>query len=135
MQPGVAPHIFYEYESQPATDNYTISPQMINKYWLLGFVEGDGSFFITNNSAVFYIRQKERVILENIANYIKELPLQPPYPNLFKPNLPNCIIRAEKNSKGEEYHSLTITDADVLFQYNGVAPLFLNHFQFFLVKN
>ena len=27
-------------------DAYNLTKDMVNKYWLLGFVEGDGSFFI-----------------------------------------------------------------------------------------
>ena len=31
---------------------------MINKNWLIGFVEGDGTFHVSNSSVVFGITQK-----------------------------------------------------------------------------
>lgn len=103
--------------------NYIIHKNMITDYWLLGFVEGDGSFFISNNSATFSLRQKDKQILEIISQFLEELPICPPLDlNLFKPDKPQCSIRLSKNSKNEEAYSLTITDADVLFQY--ILPFF-----------
>ena len=34
-------------------EGYKLSYLMISNYWLLGFVEGDGSFFLCNNRAIF----------------------------------------------------------------------------------
>jgi len=109
--------------------NYSVHSEMISKYWLLGFVEGDGSFYISNNSAVFSLRQKDSKVLECIAEYLSKLPPLPPFnlANLFKAGKPYSSIRMSKNSQGEEAYSLTITDADVQFQY--IYPFF-NSLQF-----
>ena len=44
-------------------DAYNLTKDMVNKYWLLGFVEGDGSFYFTNSKAVFSITQKDKKVL------------------------------------------------------------------------
>ncbi len=73
-------------------NGYTVSHTMINAYWLLGFVEGDGSFYSSNNTVVFSIRQKDKAVLEQIAIYLQNIPLNPPYEGLVVPDKPNCII-------------------------------------------
>jgi len=98
-------------------DNYLITENMVSKYWLLGFVEGDGTFHFTNTSAIFGISQKDKKILEFISKFIENINLSPIYDNLFIPNKPNCII---KNNKGS--YQLVITDIDVLFQF--IYPFF-----------
>lgn len=93
-------------------DNYIISRNFITKYWLLGFVEGDGTFYFSNNAPVFGITQKDKKILEVISIFIENLNLMPIFDNLFVSDKPNCVI---KNNKGA--YQLVITDTDVLFQY------------------
>ena len=56
---------------------YSISYSSISKYWLLGFVEGDGSFYISNNRAVFSITQKDRQVLDAISLFLKNIPRDP----------------------------------------------------------
>ena len=90
---------------------------MISKNWLVGFVEGDGTFYFSNSTAVFGITQKDRQVLEAISTFLQNIPLSPPYKDLIIPNKPNCII---KNNKGA--YQLVITDIDVLFQY--IYPFF-----------
>ena len=34
-------------------DGYILSSEMINKHWLVGFIEGDGTFYFSNSSVVF----------------------------------------------------------------------------------
>lgn len=48
-------------------DGYIISCEMISKNWLVGFVEGDGTFYFSNSTAVFGITQKNKKILEAIS--------------------------------------------------------------------
>ncbi len=98
---------------------YILTDDMITKNWLAGFVEGDGTFYFSNSTAVFGITQKDNKILEAISNYLHNIPHLPPYPNLVTPNKPNCIIKNNKNS-----YQLVITDKDVLFQY--IYPFFNN---------
>jgi LAGLIDADG endonuclease len=93
-------------------EDYKVSYNMINKFWLIGFIEGDGSFYFSNTSVVLAITQKDNKILEEIAIFIKNIPLAPLYSNLVIPNKPNCIITYSGNA-----HQLRITDKDVLFQY------------------
>lgn len=99
-------------------DNYLINVSMISKYWLLGFVEGDGTFHFSNNSAVFGITEKDKKILEVISIFIENISINIlPQGNLFIPDKPNCIIKDNKGS-----YQLVITDIDVLFQY--IYPFF-----------
>nr|YP_007374959.1 hypothetical protein PRA_mt0174 [Phlebia radiata]CCE89240.1 hypothetical protein PRA_mt0174 [Phlebia radiata] len=48
---------------------------MITKNWLIGFIEGDGTFYFSNSSVVFGITQKDNKILEAIADFIQNIPL------------------------------------------------------------
>ena len=98
---------------------YNISDLPISKYWLLGFVEGDGSFHFTNNRAVFSITQKDRQILEAISLFLKNIPRAPIFNGLFICHQPNCIITGKNNNTA---YQLSVTDTVVLFQY--IFPFF-----------
>nr|QVG61570.1 hypothetical protein [Rhizoctonia sp.] len=100
-------------------EGYILTNEMITKNWLVGFVEGDGSFFFTNSSVCFGITQKDRKILEAISYFLQNIPLSPPYSNLVVPNKPKCTISESKTA-----YRLLISDKDVLFQY--VLPFFQN---------
>jgi hypothetical protein len=100
-------------------DGYKISYLMISKYWLLGFVEGDGSFHFSNNRAIFSITQKDRQVLEAISIFIQNIKRAPILNGLFLAPQPNCIITRQNNNTA---YQLTITDTDVLFQY--IFPFF-----------
>ena len=106
---------------------------MISKYWLVGFVEGDGSFYFSNGNAVFSLTQKDKKILEVIAEYLKNIPLSPPAlppcKNLFKPSKPHCAIASKNNNSA---YQLDIQDKDVLFQY--IFPFFKD-LQFYTRKS
>lgn len=105
-------------KSRTNYDGYAFSNDMINKNWLVGFIEGDGTFYFSNSSVVFGITQKDKKILEAIAYFLQHnVPLSPPYKNLCVPNKPNCIIKNNTNA-----FQLVITDKDVLFQY--IYPFF-----------
>ena len=103
-------------------DAYNLTKDMVNKYWLLGFVEGDGSFYFTNSKAVFSITQKDKKVLEAIATFLQNIKISPIYSDLVVPSKPNCTI-IEKSKA----YQLLITDTDVLFQY--IFPFF-NKFTF-----
>ena len=98
-------------------EGYIISSQFINKNWLVGFVEGDGSFYFTNSKAVFSITQKDKKVLEAIATFLQNIKISPIYSDLVVPSKPKCSI----NGKSKAY-LLLITDTDVLFQY--IFPFF-----------
>jgi len=48
----------------------------INKYWLLGFIEGEGTFGLKNLVPYFQIGQHERstYVMEDIRLYLKNIP-------------------------------------------------------------
>ena len=100
-------------------DGYKISYLMISNYWFLGFVEGDGSFFLCNNRAIFSITQKDRQVLEAISLYIQNIKRAPIFKGLFVALQPNCIISGKNNNTA---YQLIISDTDVLFQY--IFPFF-----------
>ena len=105
-------------KSRTNFEAYVLSNDMINKNWLVGFIEGDGTFYFSNSSVVFGITQKDKKILEAISYFLQNnVPLSPPYKNLCIPNKPNCIIKDNTNA-----FQLVITDKDVLFQY--IYPFF-----------
>lgn len=93
-------------------EGYTISSEMITKNWLIGFIEGDGTFHFSYSNVVFGITQKDLKILEAIADFLQNIPLSPPFDNLVVPGKPNCIIKKNQNS-----YQLVITNKDILFQY------------------
>jgi hypothetical protein len=94
---------------------------MISKYWLLGFVEGDGSFHFTNNRAIFSITQKDRQVLDAISIYFENIPRAPIIKGLFVSPHPNSIIGGKNNNTA---YQLRISDTDVLFQF--IFPFFNN---------
>lgn len=98
-------------------EGYTISSEIITKNWLVGFIEGDGTFYFSNFSVGFGITQKDKKILEVIASFLQKIPLSLPFYNLFVPDKPNCLIKNNRNS-----YQLVITNKDVLFQY--IYPFF-----------
>ena len=98
-------------------DGYNLTSDMVNKYWLLGFVEGDGSFYFTNSKAVFSLTQKDKQVLEAIATFLQKISISPIYSDLYVPSKPKCII-----SRKSKAYQLSITDTDVLFQY--IYPFF-----------
>ncbi len=101
-------------------EGYKISYLMISNYWLLGFVEGDGSFYLTNNRAIFSMTQKDKQVLEAISIYINHSLKRAPILNdLFIAPQPNCTIAGKNNNTA---YQLTISDTDVLFQY--IFPFF-----------
>lgn len=109
-------------------DDYSISYLMITKYWLLGFVEGDGSFHLLNNNrAIFSITQKDRKVLDQISLFIQNwisnsaacFTAAALYKETFVCNKGNCIISGKNNNTA---YVLSISDTDVLFQY--IFPFF-----------
>ena len=117
-------------------DGYKISYLMISNYWFLGFVEGDGSFFLCNNRAIFSITQKDRQVLEAISLYIKNIQRAPIFKGLFVALQPNCIISGKNNNTA---YQLIISDlcfwlcnakAKVLMFFFNIFSLFLKIYLF-----
>jgi LAGLIDADG endonuclease len=104
----------------------------INPYWLVGFVEGDGSFYISRGKAAFSITQKSDIILNIIKDYFvnvigtKQLQLKSKN-KLYLPiaNIDCTKVNYHKRKKNDkDYNMYSISNQDVLFQY--VAPFFAN---------
>lgn len=121
-------------------DGYIFSDSMMNKYWLIGFVEGNGAFNFSNTSVVFEITHNDKKILDAISNYIKtKIGFRVPSITFFSmlraghcknlkinlctrlttPKSFNCIITLASNNS----YKLTITDKNILYVY--IYPLFL----------
>jgi hypothetical protein len=103
-------------ESRTNFSDYYITSSMITKYWLLGFIEGDGSFFFTNTRPIFSITQKDKIILEAISKFLENIALNPIHDNLVIPGKPSCIFSFSNA------HQIKITLTDTLFQY--IFPFF-----------
>lgn len=108
-------------------NGYSVTSDMVSNYWLVGFIEGDGTFYFSNNTSVFGITQKDIKILEAISVFLENIPLSPPFEGLVKPPKPKCVIKNNKNA-----YQLIISDKDVLFQY--IYP-FLSNLSFYSRKN
>ena len=58
--------------------NYSLIPglRVVDPFWLLGFIEAEGTFGFKNLSPFFQIGQHVRslFVLEAIANYLKSIP-------------------------------------------------------------
>jgi hypothetical protein len=100
-------------------EGYIISKDMISLYCLIGFIEGDGTFFFSYSSVIFGITKKDKKVLEIISEYLQDIPISPAYPSLVIPQKPKCILQKHNN---KEAYKLVITNKDVLFQY--IYPLF-----------
>lgn len=69
--------IIYNMNLQRQIYNYDLIPAIIiNPFWLLGFIEGEGTFGFKNLSPYFQIGQHVRssMVLNAIANYLQLLP-------------------------------------------------------------
>ena len=57
--------------------NYSLIPKIVvNPFWLLGFIEGEGTFGFKNLSPFFQVGQNviSLYVLEAIANYLQSIP-------------------------------------------------------------
>lgn len=100
----------------------------IHPYWLIGFVEGDGGFWITRGKTVFGLGQKNGIILEEIGKYLNYVTRKERL-NLYKKSSmelfsPPSIVRNFLLFKKSERSlcEITYTDQDVIFQE--IAPFF-----------
>jgi hypothetical protein len=60
-------------------NNSLIPKIVVNPFWLLGFIEGEGTFGFKNLSPFFQVGQNVRslYVLEAIASYLKSIPPRP----------------------------------------------------------
>lgn len=91
----------------------------MDKFWLLGFVEGEGTFGLKNLVPYFQVAQHSRSILtiNLIAKFLSKLPRV--HKETINTNKPSSVITINKRTS---VHSLTLNDIDVLYDY--IVPLF-----------
>ena len=94
----------------------------INKYWLGGFIYGDGSFSITQNSP--------RLRFEN---HVKELPLFNSIAEFFKSG--NVNITNPRKNRINSNPTVTLDYTNIHFLKNVVVPLFSVKFNEFKLLN
>jgi hypothetical protein len=99
-----------------------IPKRALTPYRVLGFVEGDGTFCLTNMSPLFAIKQHSKNIhfLHEIAEFLNNLPYNPEIgPSIDKLNTrPTAGI----SPAGNNTSSLNVTN--ILQLYNYVLPFF-----------
>lgn len=78
--------------------NYSLNPKIVvNPFWLLGFIEGEGTFGFKNLSPFFQVGQNVRslYVLEAIANYLQSIPKG--FKFSLRSEAPNVINSLKKN--------------------------------------
>lgn len=95
------------------------SLRAMDKFWLLGFVEGEGTFGIKNLVPYFQVAQHSRSILtiNLIAKFMSKLPRV--HKETINTNTPSSVITINKRTS---VYPLTLNDIDVLYDY--IIPLF-----------
>lgn len=98
----------------------------INPYWLLGFIEGEGSFSVSAFKNQFKLGQEgfSLPVLLSIERYISDLPKLFDY-TTGSPKPKASIAYSEK----ENYAQLTYSNVDTLFDYILPFLLRLDYFQ------
>lgn len=97
--------------------NYNLIPKIeINPFWLLGFIEGKGTFGFKNLSPFFQIGQrcavKSLYVLEAIANYLKSIPKG------FKFSLRSeAPIAINSLNKKTDVSVISISNIDALYDF------------------
>ncbi len=99
---------------KPEQEKFLIDKVSINKWWLLGFVEGEGTFGYKHLVPYFQIAQNQKnlFVLEAIENYMLKTFNLPRDIGVFKYSL----------NKGTGVYSLVISTVDIQFYY--LLPFF-----------
>lgn len=65
----------YQMNSGRTQYNYNLIPKItVNPFWLLGFIEAEGTFGFKNLSPYVGQHSRSSMVLDNISNYIQLLP-------------------------------------------------------------
>ena len=99
------------------TQDYNINP-----YWLLGFVEGEGTFGIKNLVTYFQIapHTKKKAHLEGVKLYLSSIPKELNIEDHKRVH--TCTLTSFYLKKKPKVLSYLISDIDVLFDY--IVPFF-----------
>ena len=95
--------------------NYSLIPKItVNPFWLLGFIEGEGTFGFKNLSPFFQLGQHIRslYVLEAIANYLESIPKG--FKFSLRSEAPTVIYSLNKKT---EVSVITILSIDALYDY------------------
>jgi hypothetical protein len=101
--------------SSRTVSNYSLIPTLkVNPYWLLGFIEGEGSFGFKNLSPYFQIGQhtKSLKVLQGIALYLQSLPLGFTFSINSAPLVVSNTLHSNKTVS-----VISITNIDALYDY------------------
>jgi hypothetical protein len=94
--------------------NYDLIPKtIVNPFWLLGFIEAEGTFGFKNLSPYFQVGQHKRnsMVLEGITNYLQSLPKG--FTFRLRTTVPNIINRLDSTSVSV----ISILNIDALYDY------------------
>lgn len=95
--------------------NYSLIPKIVvNPFWLLGFIEGEGTFGFKNLSPFFQLGQHIRslYVLEAIANYLESIPKG--FKFSLRSEAPNLINSFNKKT---DVSVISILNIDALYDY------------------
>ena len=95
--------------------NYSLIPKIVvNPFWLLGFIEGEGTFGFKNLSPFFQLGQHIRslYVLEAIANYLQSIPKG--FKFSLRSEAPNVINSFNKKT---DVSVISILNIDALYDY------------------
>lgn len=100
--------------------DYSLIPSLtIKPYWLLGFIEGEGTFGFKNLVPYFQIGQHARslIVLDNIMAYMKSLPKGFNFSNF------NTKLELSKTlNKSTDVYVIVLSNIDALHDY--LIPFF-----------
>jgi hypothetical protein len=95
-------------------DYSLIPPIVIDPYWLLGFIEGEGTFGLKNLVPYFQLGQHSRnsMVLEAISDYLKSLPQSFPFTLISPAPAISTTIH-----KGTLVSVISMSSIDALYDY------------------
>ena len=95
-------------------NNSLIPKIVVNPFWLLGFIEGEGTFGFKNLSPFFQLGQHIRslYVLEAIANYLQSIPKG--FKFSLRSEAPNVINSFNKKT---DVSVISILNIDALYDY------------------
>lgn len=95
--------------------NYPLIPNLqVNPYWLLGFIEAEGTFGFKNLSPYFQIGQhkKSLMVLQSISLYLQSIPKGFTFSNNSVP-----LVESNATHTNNTISVISINNIDSLYDY------------------